>query len=237
MFFKKKVGKGVRGEGKTSSPFLLLFFPFPLSQGRTRKRGSKGRRGFLGLRGQAARARASWVCWKHAGPCASWCCRRSCSRSVPPAPEIPQPLGAAGPPAPGPQPRAVTSPRWDGDPRPPGSCSCPASLHLLGVFGVTGRGGAVGLRHVVVPQPMLAVPPRCRQRHPGTLLLSPACPLRTHSWFAGHGDARGGVCVSQPASVASGLLALLPRVLLQALFCDCWSRRGSERRGQVQPRG
>lgn len=29
MFFKKKVGKGVRGEGKTFSPFLLLFFSFP----------------------------------------------------------------------------------------------------------------------------------------------------------------------------------------------------------------
>lgn len=28
MFFKKKVGKGVRGEGKTSSPFFF-FFPFP----------------------------------------------------------------------------------------------------------------------------------------------------------------------------------------------------------------
>lgn len=34
MFFKKKVGKGVRGEGKTFSPFLLFYFffsPFLLS--------------------------------------------------------------------------------------------------------------------------------------------------------------------------------------------------------------
>lgn len=128
------------------------------------------------------------------------------------------------------QPQAVLSPRWHGDPRPPGTCSCHASLHLLGVFGVTSRGDAVGLWHV-------AVPPWCWWCHPSTLLLSPTCPPWTHSWFVRHRDAQGGVCISQPAFAASGLLALHPRVPLQALFCERWLRRGSERRGWAQPQG
>lgn len=71
------------------------------------------------------------------------------------------------------QPQAVVSPRWHGDPRPPGTCSCRALLHLLGVFGVTSHGDAVGLWHV-------AVPPWCSWCHLGAGGATPApssCPL------------------------------------------------------------
>lgn len=88
MFFKKKVGKGVRGEGKTSSPFFFFFsLSFPLS-GRALGVGfllfqnalpsrkaepcevlsGRGDKGFLGAPGVGCRGVRS-LCWDgDAGP-------------------------------------------------------------------------------------------------------------------------------------------------------------------------
>lgn len=136
MFFKKKVGKGVRGEGKNlQSVFIILFFFFPLAQGQSRKMGAVD---FWGCRTRLP----GFVCAGFAG--STWGCA---------------PPGAATGPAAAPclllpkyrghsvQPQAVQlCPRGGTETLGhPGTCSCHASQHLLGVFGVTGRGDAVGL--------------------------------------------------------------------------------------------
>lgn len=155
MFFKKKVGKGVRGEGKNLQSIFIIFFFFSL------------------LLRDSPERRVPWI-FGAAGPgCLGLCAlalleargavhllvlppvllplRASCSQNTVATRCSHRQLC----------PRGGTETLGH-----PGTCSCHASQHLLGVFGVTSRGDAVGLWHV-------AVPPWCWWCHPRTLLLSP----------------------------------------------------------------
>lgn len=108
MFFKKKVGKGVRGEGKNlQSVFIILFFFFPLAQGQSRKMGAVD---FWGCRTRLP----GFVCAGFAG--STWGCAPPGTATGPAAAPcllLPKYRGHSV------QPQAVVSPWWHGDPRPP----------------------------------------------------------------------------------------------------------------------
>lgn len=215
MFFKKKVGKGVRGEGKNlQSIFIILFF-------------------FSLLLRDSPERRVPWI-FGAAGPgCLGLCAlalleaRGAVHLLV--LPPVLLPLRA--------------------------SCSQNTVATRCSHRQLCPRGGTETLGHLGPARAMLrstswgclvspaVVMPwgcdtwRCHLGAGGATPEPSSCPPWTRSWFVQHEDAQGGVCISQPASAASGLLALHPRVPLQALFCQCQSRRGSERRGRAQPQG
>lgn len=130
MFFKKKVGKGVRGEGKTSSPFLLFyfFFPFPLFLA------VPCGLGFFGSKVPAC-ARG----WQREGRVL---CGGLGDKGLRRAKNFWEPCGCGR-----------TSPRWDGD----AVLGCQGPVCITGMFGFGGCSDATWLwRMVRIPVPAVA---------------------------------------------------------------------------------